>query len=63
MHLFEEEINLFIGCSRGLADFIPIRYISERSRCAERRHSPDAENYLCFLADLQLLFVFGLHLF
>lgn len=48
MHLFEEEINLFIGCSGGFADFIPIRYISECSRCAESRHSPDVKNYLCF---------------
>lgn len=63
MHLFEEEINLFIGCSRGLADFSPVRYISEHSRCAESRHSPDVNDSLCVLADLQLLFVFGPYLF
>lgn len=57
MHLFEEEINLFIGCSGGLADSSPIRYISEHSRCAESRRSPDVKNYLCFLTDLQLLCV------
>lgn len=63
MHLFEEEINLFIGCSGGLADSSPVRYISEHSRCAESRHSPDVKNLSFFLADLQLLFVFGPYLF
>lgn len=62
MHVSEEEIYLFIGCSGGLAAFIPIRYTSESSRCAESRHSPHVKNYL-FFADLQLLFVFGPYLF
>lgn len=61
MHIFEEEISIFIGCSGALADSIPGRNISECSRCAERRHSLNGEN-CCFLAGLQLLFVFGLYL-
>lgn len=64
MHLFEEEINLFIGYSRDLADFIPIDCISECSRCVESRHSPRCKKLsLLFLADVQLLSMFGTYLF
>lgn len=45
MHLFEEEINLFIGYRRDLADFIPIVNAPDE----QKADIPlDEKNYLCF---------------